>query len=158
MTALSLPVTGGCLCGAIRFAFDQPPSEGAFCHCSICRRSYGGLFGIFLRVPAAGFRLTRGEPKLYRSSPIAVRSFCDVCGSPIAFAYDGNADLWITLGALDHPEDWPMTPGATWGATSHVQVDARVPWHAIDDGLPQMKSPGHRQAAEAAARSEPTRS
>lgn len=148
MATPHIPVTGGCLCGAVRYASDAPPTEGAFCHCTICRRSYGGLSAALLRVAAAGFRITLGEPQRYRSSPIATRSFCATCGAPLAFAYDTAADLWLTLGSLDHPEDWPMTPGAAWGATSHTQATARVPWHEIDDGLPQLAAPIHRRAAE----------
>ena len=152
MTQPHIPVTGGCLCGALRFVSDAP-SEGAFCHCTICRRSYGGLFGAFLRFPVSGFRITQGEPRRYRSSAIATRTFCRQCGSPLAFAYDTGIDLWVTLGSLDHPEDWPMTPGATWGGSTHVQTATRVPWHAIDDGLPQSAVPTIRMAAEAALRS-----
>ena len=149
-----IPVTGGCLCGTVRFVSEVAPSEGAFCHCTICRRNYGGLFGVFLRFPAAGFRVTQGQPRRYRSSPIATRTFCADCGSPLAFAYDTGVDLWVALGSLDHPEDWPMTPGAAWGASTHVQTATRVPWHAIDDGLPQLVAT-IRLAAEAALKSRP---
>ena len=95
------------------------------------------MFGALLRFSAVGFSMTLGEPKHYRSSSIATRTFCGECGSPLAFAYDGATDVWLTLGSLDYPEDWPMTPTATWGASSHVQTLTRVPWHAIDDGLPK---------------------
>src|SRR5690242_8017411 len=121
MATPHIPVTGGCLCGAVRYLSEAPPAEGAFCHCTICRRSYGGLFGTLLRFPSAAFGITQGKPKRYRSSPIATRTFCEVCGAPIAFVYDGGGDPWIALGSLDHPEDWPMTPEATWGASVHTQ-------------------------------------
>jgi hypothetical protein len=104
----------------------------------ICRRSYGGVFAALLRIAAVGFRVTRGEPKGYRSSLIATRTFCADCGSPLTFAYDNAADLWVALGSLDHPEEWPMIPGAAWGTSAHTQTGARIPWHRIDDGLPQL--------------------
>ena len=47
-----------------------------------------------------------------------------------------------------------MTPGAAWGASTHVQTATRVPWHAIDDGLPQLAAT-IRLAAEAALKSRP---
>ena len=97
--------------------------------------------------------MTRGEPKGYRSSSIARRTFCVACGSPLTFAYDNGADLWVTLGSLDYPEEWPMTPKAAWGATVHTQAATRIPWYAIDDGLPQLTVAIHRLSAEAALRS-----
>jgi len=111
------------------------------------------MSGAVLRFGGAGFHMTRGEPRRYRSSPIATRSFCGECGSPLAFAYDGASDLWLALGSLDHPEDWPMTPQATWGATAHTQTGTRIPWHTLADGLPELAAAVHRLAAEADLRS-----
>ena len=76
-------------------------------------------------------------PASYRSSGFARRGFCAACGSGLTFTYDGNPDTWVTLGSLDHPEDWPMTPDADWGPSRHVEIDSRVPWHLPADGLPQ---------------------
>ena len=143
-----IPVTGGCLCGALRFSSAAAPLEGAFCHCTICQRSYGGLFGAFLRFAAAGFHMTRGRPKRYRSSSIATRCFCAKCGSHLTFAYDHGEDVWVTLGSLDHPDEWPMTPDAAWGPSAHVQTDTRIPWYAVDDGLPGLALAIHRLSAE----------
>ena len=144
-----LPVTGGCLCAAIRYVSDAPPVRGAFCHCSICRRSYG-LLGAFLRF-GPGVRFERGAPVHYRSSAIARRGFCGACGAALTFAYDGNPDLWVTLGSLDHPEDWPMTPDAAWGPSRHVETESMLPWYAPGDGLPL--APDGLEALTQAARS-----
>ena len=139
-----LPVTGGCLCGAIGYRSDAPPLRGAYCHCSICRRSYGGLFGVFLRFGPT-LRFLQGAPASYRSSGFGERGFCADCGSGLTFRYDGNPDVWVTVGSLDHPEHWPLTPDADWGPSRHVETDSRVPWHLPADGLPQ--APGDALAA-----------
>ncbi|WP_459617808.1 GFA family protein, partial [Enterobacter hormaechei] len=35
--------TGGCHCGYLRYAVAAPLDDVAHCHCSICRRTTGGI-------------------------------------------------------------------------------------------------------------------
>ena len=140
MTAPRVPFTGGCLCGAVRYESKEPPTGGYYCHCRICQKSGGGLFNASLRVPGSGFRFTKGELRCYRSSGFGKRGFCADCGSPVAFFYEGNPNVWIKIGSLDHPEDWPMTTDASWGRSSHAHTDTKIPWYEISDGLPQSTS------------------
>jgi hypothetical protein len=63
-----------------------------------------------------------------------------IAGGPVAYFNAGNPDVWIYVGSLDHPEDWPMTKDASWGLTEHVYVDEKIPWYEISDGLPQRTS------------------
>ena len=137
MATPHVPVTGGCLCGAVRYESEAPPTEGFYCHCTICQKNYGGLFSATVKVPSAAFKLTKGELKFYRASSFAGRGFCADCGSPVAFFADAVADVWIKIGSLDHPEDWPMTKNASWGPSAHWHTETKVPWHEITDGLPQ---------------------
>lgn len=153
ITDAYLPVTGGCQCGAVRYESKNAPTEGFYCHCRTCQKHVGGLFATFVRIARSSLAFTKGAPAFYRSSEIARRGFCGNCGSPLVFVYDGaEADYWVTVGSLDHPEDWPLTTGATWGPTVHGHVDHKVPWQEIDDGLPQRTSENAllRQQAEAA--------
>jgi hypothetical protein len=133
----SIPVTGGCLCGAVRYELSEPPAAAAYCHCSMCRRNSGGLFTAGMEFPGAAFKVTKGELKYYRSSAGAKRGFCGDCGSRVVFASEVDPRVWVTLGSFDHPEDWPMTKGASWGRSQHIYVGSKVAWYAIDDGLPQ---------------------
>ncbi len=140
MATPHVPVTGGCLCGAVRYESKQAPTQGYYCHCTICRKAYGGLFSATVTFPGAGFTFTRGELKYYRASRFAKRGFCADCGSPVAFFYEGNPNVWIKIGSLDHPEDWPMTRDALWGRSVHAHTDTKVSWYEISDGLPQSTS------------------
>jgi hypothetical protein len=56
------------------------------------------------------------------------------------FFADAHHDVWIKIGSLDHPEDWPMTADASWGHSRHWFVDFRISWEKIDDGLKQLTS------------------
>lgn len=147
MASQHIPVTGGCTCGAVRYEAADPPTQGFYCHCTICQKSYGGLFQATVKFDGRTFRLTKGELKHYRSSDFAKRGFCTDCGSPIVFLYEGNPNVWVLVGSLDHPGDWPLTKDARWGQSAHWYIETKVPWYEITDGLPQR---GEAPAAVAA--------
>ncbi len=140
MASLHIPVTGGCLCGAVRYELKEPPIRGFYCHCTICQKNYGGLFQATVQFSGSDFQFTKGEPKYYRASNFAKRGFCAECGSPIVFLYEGNPNVWILIGSLDHREDWPFTKDASWGQSEHWYIETKVPWYEISDGLPQKPS------------------
>ena len=106
----------------------------------MCQKNYGGLFMAGVKFVGATFAITRGKLKQFRSSAFAQRGFCNDCGSPIAFTYDGNPDYWVLLGSLDNPADWPLTKDAAWGEVNHVCIEGKVAWYKLDDGLPQITS------------------
>ena len=126
----TVPVTGGCLCGAIRFESADAPYEVLSCHCDMCKKAFGGIMGIFVCVRGEAFRFTRGKPKIRCSSDIAERAFCADCGTPIYMRYLHETDFGLMVGSLDHPEDWPPSE-------YHYCSDRMVPWLKLDDGLPR---------------------
>lgn len=121
-------VTGGCLCGAIRYRVTAAPVGAHYCHCRMCQRAVGNAFAIFAEFQANKFRFVADKPRYYRSSQIARRGFCSRCGTPILFEYAGAATIGITIGSLDHPEK--LYPKIHWGSESEL------PWLKIADGLP----------------------
>ena len=50
--------------------------------------------------------------------------------------YEGNPNVWVLVGSLNHPEDWPLTKDAAWTQSGHWYVETKVPWYEITDGLP----------------------
>jgi hypothetical protein len=140
MSSHHVPITGGCLCGAVRYEAQEPPIFGSYCHCRMCQKNYG-FFQAALKFSGSTLRYTQGKPKYYRSSSFGRRGFCAECGSPIVFLYDGNPHAWILIGSLDHPEDWPLTKDASWGQSQHLHVEAKIPWYEISDGLPLGAEP-----------------
>ncbi|MEE8274940.1 MAG: GFA family protein [Alphaproteobacteria bacterium] len=75
MADKTMPITGGCLCGAIRYEATETPHDAGYCHCRTCQKAYGNVFTVGAAFPKDRFRFTRGEPRLYRSSEIAERGF-----------------------------------------------------------------------------------
>ncbi|MEE8141098.1 MAG: GFA family protein [Alphaproteobacteria bacterium] len=124
----TLPVTGGCLCGAVRYQSTEPPKEVSYCHCRQCQKSCGNPYFLSAFLPVKSFNFTKGEPKYYRSSAWADRGFCADCGTPLIFR-DGTEAHAIYIATLDHPEEWPPT-------FCHSGMESRIPWDTIHDDLP----------------------
>ena len=58
MTTATKPVlTGGCQCGAIRFALSAPPTKVSICHCRMCQKASGAPFASFADIEKERFRL-----------------------------------------------------------------------------------------------------
>ena len=94
MASQNIPVTAGCTCGARPLRSHGRPTQGFYCHCTTCRKSYGRLFQVTVKFDGKIFRLPKDGFKYYRSSEFAKRGFCAECGSPIVFLYEGNPNVW----------------------------------------------------------------
>lgn len=95
--------SGGCQCGAIRYALYAEPTNASICHCRMCQKALGNFFGPFAGVIESDFAWTRGTPKFYASSSKATRGFCAECGTPLSFAYNDSNKIDVSLGSLDNP-------------------------------------------------------
>lgn len=102
MTRFAKRLTGGCLCGAIRYSIGGY-SSAVHCHCGMCRRATGAPFATWVSLPRSRFRLETEPPPAYRSSPEARRSYCAACGSQLFMAYGDDDEISVSLGTLDDP-------------------------------------------------------
>ena len=127
MSDTPLTLTGGCLCGAVRYTVTTDSDEGYYCHCRMCQLAFGNTRVAFLNVLQRNLSW-QGEPKQYASSKLARRGFCGDCGTPLSFAYVDSERMDLSVGSLDDP--------AALRPVSHCAIESRVErWHA-DDGLP----------------------
>jgi hypothetical protein len=125
-------LSGGCLCGRVKYEIHGDLFMAAYCHCSMCRRAHGAASRPRSLVWSKDFRWIRGRESVadYTSSPGVHRTFCRHCGSPmIAFADRHPTILNLPLGTLD--EDPGIRPQAHW------HVASKAPWFEITDDLPQ---------------------
>lgn len=97
--------TGSCLCEAVTFRFNGPPSEVLHCHCRMCRKMHGAAYATFARVAHDDFRFIAGKEHVvtYRSSEQACRTFCGVCGSSLQFIRDNGNTFGLAVSAIDTP-------------------------------------------------------
>ncbi|MEO1139779.1 MAG: GFA family protein [Pseudomonadota bacterium] len=91
-------VTGGCLCGKVRFVATGAPLRVGVCHCLDCRKHHGALFYAAAIFPEDAVEIA-GETKAYEG-----RHFCPECGSSV-FARSDN-EVEIHLGSLDTPDQF----------------------------------------------------
>ncbi len=121
--------TGGCQCGAVRYALYVAPQNAHVCHCRMCQRATGGLFAALAGAPKADFAWTKGEPGLFASSNLATRAYCRDCGTPLSFSYNRlDARFYVTIGSLDRPDAVPI--GVQYG------TEAKIPWVAFCEDTP----------------------
>ena len=127
-------ITGGCLCGAVRYEFTGKPVFSLLCHCRDCQRQSGSAYAAAVRVAAVSFRVTQGEPKVYvktaDSGNEVSRAFCPECGCMLFLRVSARPDLvGIRVGTLDDPS-W-FRPEAD------IFVDSAQPWDYLNPDLPK---------------------
>ncbi len=130
--------TGGCQCGAVRYAFEQAPDNVHLCHCRMCQKAVGGPFAVICPVPKSAFRVTRGEIAWFHSSDVARRGFCRDCGTPLAFDYPHDDGIGILAGTLDRPDLVP--PVIQYGTETRVRWFDHLPdlpGQPIDENDPE---------------------
>jgi len=131
MTTATKPVlTGGCQCGAIRFAVSAAPVKVSICHCRMCQKASGAPFASFADIDRGDFTWTRGRPAAFRSSSIAERDFCRDCGTPLSFRRIDGPRIEIMTGAFDRPDR--MVPTQQFG------TEARLGWVVAIANLPSQ--------------------
>src|SRR5439155_180319 len=111
-------LTGGCQCGAVRFAVYAPPVKIGLCHCRMCQKAVGGPFISLADVKLKDFAWTRGKPAAFRSSSIAERDFCAACGTPLSYRRIGGPKIEIMTGTFDRPDR--VVPTRQFGTESRL--------------------------------------
>lgn len=132
MDEKTVRVTGGCLCGSVRYEAEANLQGAYYCHCRTCQRASGAPAEASLPVEPGSLKFTKNKPRYFRSSPFAERGFCPECGSRLTYRMLSGESATLTVGSLDHPEK--VVP------SMHYCVDTQLPWYKTDDELPRVRS------------------
>ena len=128
-----LPLTGGCLCGRVRFEVTEPLLRAGYCHCTRCQKRTGTAASPQARVAPGALRITTGEELLrtYEPPDGFWKIFCSACGSSLWSQDPDDADVKsIRLGAFD------VDPGVRPAFRQYT--DYAAAWEPLpDDGLPR---------------------
>ena len=113
-------ITGGCLCGRVRYTVTGEPAFSGLCHCRNCQRYTGSAFEALIAFPAASVGV-RGELKTYDdtgdSGQPVHRRFCPNCGSGVVNEVDVLPGVTIVLaGTLDDPAAFKPAMDVYWSS------------------------------------------
>jgi len=139
---MSNPLTGGCLCGAIRYTVDAEVTGLRACHCKNCQKHSGTGGTVNAVVPTGQFRITKGAPKRYQDSATQSgrtlsRHFCAECGSSIYSQRNPDPGFVVVrAGSLDDSSGMKIT--------SDIWTSTAPPWAYIDPS--SERHPGNMPA------------
>jgi hypothetical protein len=111
-------VTGGCLCGRVRYTATGEAKSSYLCHCRDCQRFTGSAFLTGMAFPASSLKV-QGELKTFANTSDAGRQvrrlFCPNCGSGVFAEADVMPGLTIVVaGTLDEPADFIPSVDLYW--------------------------------------------
>ncbi|MGE0409198.1 MAG: GFA family protein [Amphiplicatus sp.] len=128
----SQTLSGGCHCGAVRYASQASPPFSIICCCTQCQKITGAGRAPQFALPKATVTVdgTLAFFDLKADSGNAVQSaFCPACGSPVYKSSSGFADfLFFHAATLDDPSQY-QPQRVVWARS-------RQPWDHLDPALP----------------------
>ena len=129
-------MTGGCLCGSVRYEAKPDVSSAYYCHCRDCQIGSGSAFHVAVLASQSSVRMLAGETSTYAkiadSGNTIERVFCPKCGTPVWWIGEGFPGLVVlTVSSLDSPEK--VTPGR------ELWTDSAVSWCRIRDGIERFR-------------------
>ena len=125
-------LTGGCMCGSVRYELRSGPFDCGWCHCRTCQLNSGAPAMVFASVPVGDLVWTRGPDKVrsVASSTFGHRTFCGECGTPFLMEVDHQPEtIDLSVATLDEPE--AVEPGF------HIFWRSRIGWFELADDLPR---------------------
>jgi hypothetical protein len=130
---MDAPLTGGCMCGAVRYEVSAPPEYAGYCHCTRCQRRTGGAASISARARRGSFDVVQGEALVgvFKPEDGWEKAFCQRCGSALFSRHPDDGEIiGVRMGTFDDD------PGVRPSYRQFVAYAAA--WEPIpDDGLPR---------------------
>lgn len=126
--------SGSCLCGEVEYELAEEPTSYGACHCSMCRKSSGGI-QLGFQVAPGGIRFVPTDKlALYASSEWAERGYCMLCGSSVFYRFTGEGPMEgmfsVTAGSLEDMS------GMTFDA--ELYIDHKPDSHSFEGERMQM--------------------
>ena len=130
-----MEITGGCLCGAVRYRATAAPIVTRVCWCRVCQYFACGNGTVNTCFRTETFSI-EGELTDYlsvaESGNRMHRRFCGVCGTQLFSEAESRPHLvFVRSGTLDDPE--LARPSAT------IWTSAAPTWACIDVSLPRIE-------------------
>jgi len=128
-----MTISGGCLCGAVRYSIDAEPLGTRACWCRTCQAIGAGSATVNVFFPSEAISVD-GALMTYRSHAdsghTVAHAFCPVCGTPLFTQSEtGHEVKGVRAGTLDNPE----IGKPQW----NLWVSQAPSWALIDPDVPQ---------------------
>jgi NAD(P)-dependent dehydrogenase (short-subunit alcohol dehydrogenase family) len=132
-------MTGGCLCGGVRYEVSGPLRDVLVCHCSRCLHTHGHAAAYSACARDDLMLVEAGTLRWYEADDRG-RGFCDRCGASLFWRATGRDTISIAAGTLDQPTglriighihtddhaDYYVPSGAPMGVLESFSLDGRV--------------------------------
>ncbi len=82
---MALPLTGGCLCGGVRYEIVESLVSASYCHCTRCQRRTGTSASAQARTTPGSLRIVTGAELVGEHVPDGgwSKCFCTACGGAL---------------------------------------------------------------------------
>ena len=130
-----MTITGGCICGAVRYESSAEPLATRACWCRYCQYIGAGSGTVNTCFRTDSFSV-RGETRDHRgiadSGNVMHRRFCPSCGVHLFSEAEVRPHLiFVRVGTLDDPN--LVAPAMT------IWTSEAPAWACIDEGLPRLE-------------------
>jgi hypothetical protein len=127
-----MELEGGCRCGEIRYRVAGELIDARCCHCSRCRKAFGGAGSAYAEVRPGNFSWVSGQTNLtsYVNREGFGVGFCKTCGSTVCGYYEGEVH-GVTLGSVDGDLGVVIE--------RHIFVGSKASWDEIGGAAPQYQ-------------------
>lgn len=122
--AMTPPITGSCLCGAVTYVCSAAPIWSVNCHCRACQKLSGAPFVSAFSVPAASFTVQGDTVSFFRESETGHRvttTCCAHCGGRV-YAQSAGAVALVNIFAAT------LADPTTFRAISNVYLSEAASW------------------------------
>lgn len=128
-------LTGGCLCGTVRFSLEDKFKAFYLCHCKQCKQLTGSAFASNIVTDKDNIKWHSGQDSVSiyeHPSRVFSKSFCKLCGSALPFINKAKTSLVVPAGSLNElPEIKPQ---------ANIFMSEEACW--LSDGAKARKFPG----------------
>lgn len=128
-------VTGGCLCGEVRYLINAAPTATRSCWCRTCQFLGAGSATVNVFSPSEAITF-EGALKDYAcradSGTVVHQEFCPICGTPVFTQCEARTQVkGVRAGTLDDPE---------LGKPEKVLWVSEAPsWAPLDPAVPRVE-------------------
>jgi hypothetical protein len=125
-------ITGGCLCGAVRYRCKGEPTSMGLCQCERCQRQSGSAFLIATVFAHDAVTIEQGELRTFAAYDAdgngLYRHFCPVCGSAIMITLDRYPNIRSMMGGTIDDKTRIKPTFSLWCSSAQ-------PWLTLPDGI-----------------------